>query len=134
MKIFLSQVLKIAGLTLALAGIIYLFSLSESLSVFIHSSVWIILICSAVIALVVAVYNTYAITASAQSFVPLFLVSMLIRFFLSIAVIGFLLFKYQDLRVVLVVNFFVIYICYLVFEIYSIIANLRQISKPRSDQ
>ena len=129
MKIFLFQALKIAGLTLALAGLVYLFTLSDALSVFIHSSIWIILLCSAAIALIIAIYNANALSKSAQSFVPLFLGSMLIRLFLSLVVIGYLLFKYQDLRIVLVMNFFVIYLFYLMFEIYSIISNLRPISK-----
>lgn len=132
MKIFLSQFLKIVGLTLVLAGIIYLVGLSDSLAIFIHASIWITLICSAVIALIIAIYNAYALSMSAQSFVPLFLGSMLIRFFLSILVIAYLLFRYQDLRIILVLNFFIIYLCYLVFEIYSIIANLRPISNARN--
>lgn len=131
MKIFLSLSLKVLGLTLALAGIVYLCLLSTTLSVFIHESIWIILIGSALIALVIAIYNGNAISRSAQSFVPLFLGSMLIRFFLSIILIGFLLFKYQDQRLILVFDFFIIYLFYLVFEIYSIIANLRPISNAR---
>src|SRR5690606_34922082 len=123
--------LKVVGLTLALAGIVYLCLLYENLSVFIHQSIWIILIGSAIIALLIAIYNGNAISRSAQSFVPLFLGSMLIRFFLSIFLIGFLLFKYQDQRLILVFNFFIIYLFYLVFEIYSIIANLRPISNAR---
>lgn len=131
MKKFLFQSLKIFGLTFALAGIVYLCLLSATLSVFIHDSIWIILIGSAIIALVIAIYNGNAISKSTQSFVPLFLGSMLIRFFLSIILIGFLLFKYQDQRLILVFDFFLIYLFYLVFEIYSIIANLRPISNAR---
>ena len=132
LKLFLFQLLRIAGLTLALAGVVFLFLQFEQLSWLIHPSMWIILIFSAVIALLIAVYNAYALSKSINSFVPLFLGSMLIRFFLSIVVIGFLLFKYQDARIILVFNFFIVYLCYLVFEIYSIIANLRPISNARN--
>lgn len=131
MKLFLSLLLKVIGISLALAGIIYLCQISEALSWIIHDSIWIALIGSAVIALIIAFYNAYAFSRSAQSFVPLFLGSMLIRFFLSIFLIGFLLFKYQDQRIILVFNFFIIYLSYLVFEIFSIIANLRPISNAR---
>ena len=130
-KLFLSLFLKIVGITLAIAGVVYLCYLFESLAWLIHESIWIILIGSAVIALLVALYNTFALSRSAQSFVPLFLASMLIRFFLSILLIGFLLFKYQDQRIILVFNFFLIYLSFLVFEIFSIIANLRPISNAR---
>lgn len=133
MKIFLSLILKVVGLSLVLAGLVYLCLLSESLSVFIHESIWITLVCSGLIALLIAIYNANALSKSDQSFVPLFLGSMLIRFFLSIILTGFLLFKYQDQRLILVFNFFIIYLSYLVFEIYSIIANLRPISNARNN-
>lgn len=131
MKKFLFQSLKIFGLTFALAGLVFLMFQFETLTWLLHESIWIILIGSGVIALLIAVYNANAISKSAQSFVPLFLGSMLIRFFLSIFLIGFLLFKYQDQRLILVFDFFIIYLFYLVFEIYSIIANLRPISNAR---
>ncbi len=130
-KLFLSLFLKIVGITLAIAGVVYLCYFFEALAWLIHESIWIILGGGAVIALLVALYNTFALSRSAQSFVPLFLASMLIRFFLSILLIGFLLFKYQDQRLILVFNFFLIYLSYLVFEIFSIIANLRPISNAR---
>lgn len=131
MKKFLFQSLKIFGLTFALVGLVFLMFQFETLTWLLHESIWIILIGSGVIALLIAVYNANAISKSAQSFVPLFLGSMLIRFFLSIFLIGFLLFKYQDDRLILVMDFFIIYLFYLVFEIYSIISNLRPISNAR---
>jgi len=128
LKVFFLQVLKIAGLSLVLAGIIFLFLQFDVLAWLIHSTIWIILFWSAIIALVVAVYNSYALTRSVDSFVALFLGSMLIRLLLSIVVIGILLLNNHELRLILVLNFFTIYLCFLVFEIYSIIANLRPIS------
>ncbi len=86
---------------------------------------------SAIIALIVAAYNTYALSKSsksAQSFAPLFLVSMLIRLFLSLGAIAYLILNFHNDRIVLVLNFFIVYLFYLVFEIYSIIGNLRPIS------
>lgn len=131
MKTFLLQALKIAGISLGLCGAVYLLNLIPTVAVHIHRSIWLIIALSSAIALIVASYNTFALskaTKSAQSFAPLFLVSMLIRLFLSLGAIAFLIFRFQDDRISLVVNFFIVYLFYLVFEIYSIIGNLRPIS------
>lgn len=128
MKKFLLQALKILGVTLVLSGLIYFLKFSPAIAPYIHSSIWLIVGLSAGIALIIAVYNTYALSKSIQSFAPLFLGSMLIRLFLSLGAIAYLLLNFQDERFVLVLDFFIVYLFYLVFEIYSIIGNLRPIS------
>lgn len=131
MKTFLHLALKIAGVTLGLCGVAYLLNFIPIVAAYIHSAIWVIIALSAAVALVVALYNAFALSKSsqsAQSFAPLFLVSMLIRLFLSLGAIAFLIFRFHDDRITLVVNFFIVYLFYLVFEIFGIIGNLRPIS------
>lgn len=131
MKKLLSLALKIVGITLGLVGIVHLLNFIPAIATYIHRSIWLIIALSAAIALIIAVYNAFALSKasqSAQGFAPLFLVSMVIRLFLSLGAITFLIFRFTDDRIVLVLNFFIVYLFYLVFEIYGIIGNLRPIS------
>ena len=128
MKKFLSQAFKIAGVTLALCGVVFVLSYIPAVAAYIHSAIWLIIGLSLAIALIIALYNAYVLSKSSQSFAPLFLVSMMIRLFLSLGAIAYLILNFQNDRIVLVLNFFIVYLFYLVFEIYSIIGNLRPIS------
>jgi hypothetical protein len=55
--------------------------------------------------------------------------STTIRMLLSVLIMALLLIGDSENKLLLAVNFFIVYLFYLIFEIYSIITNLRRISK-----
>jgi hypothetical protein len=51
--------------------------------------------------------------------------TMIIRLLLGVVLISILLFREEESKWLLVVNFFIFYLLYFVFEIYYLLANLR---------
>jgi hypothetical protein len=122
------MVLTLIGLTLILRGLFFLFEQFEVTAPFIHTFINEIVYYSALIALVVAIFNWFIIK-SRENFISMVLVSTVIRMLLSIIIILVLLLRGTDRIIILLINFFIVYLIYLLFEIYNILTNLRRISK-----
>ena len=78
--------------------------------------------------IVVAIAHWGMSTMDAQSRPNIFLGLTVLRMLLSMAFIGITLYMGIEDRVLWVVNFFAVYLFYLVFEITTILSNLRAIS------
>ena len=61
-----------------------------------------------------------------QRFVPLYLAATVARFILSLAFVGFFLFRHIEQRQTFVLDFLVLYISYTGFEIWALTRNLRR--------
>ncbi len=115
--------------SLVLAGIVFGLQQMESSAPFIHQKVWSIVIFSAILALIVVIIGDWGLrNMDAQSRPNLFLGLTVLRLLLSMGFVGIVLFVGIEGRVIWVANFFAAYLFYLVFEIYSILSNLRAIS------
>ncbi|CAN5147628.1 hypothetical protein BH23BAC1_BH23BAC1_01800 [soil metagenome] len=125
---FLYLLLSLIGLTIFIRGFFFIFELFDLTDPLVHTFINEIIFYSALIAFVVAAFN-YLIFRSGENFISMVLVSTVIRMLLSIIVIMVLLLRGTDRILVLLINFFIVYLIYLLFEIYNILANLRRISK-----
>ncbi len=123
-QIFISLIVSVI-----LAGVVYGLQQMESTQQFIHEKVWSIIIFSAILGLIVVIIGDWGIrNMDAQSRPNLFLGLTVLRLLLSMGFVGIVLFVGIENRVIWVANFFAAYLFYLVFEIYSILSNLRAIS------
>ncbi|OEK02583.1 hypothetical protein BFP97_14090 [Roseivirga sp. 4D4] len=115
--------------SLVLAGIVFGLQQMESTAQFVHEKVWSIVIFSAILGLIVVIIGDWGIrNMDAQSRPNLFLGLTVLRLLLSMGFVGIVLFVGIEDRIIWVANFFAAYLFYLVFEIYSILSNLRAIS------
>ena len=96
---------------------------------FIHPGIWGIMIFSAFLGALVAFIAGWGIsTFDEQSRPNIFLGLTVLRMLVSMIFIGIVLFTGIEDRIVWVADFFGVYLFYLVFEIVSILSNLRAIS------
>lgn len=87
------------------------------------------MIFSAVLGIIVVAIAHWALSSfDAQSRPNIFIGLTVLRMLLSMIFLGAVLYIGLEERVLWVVNFFVVYLFYLVFEIYTILSNLRAIS------
>lgn len=115
--------------SLVLAAVVFGLQQMESSVQFIHEKVWSIVIFSAILGLIVVIIGDWGIrNMDAQSRPNLFLGLTVLRLLLSMGFVGIVLFVGIEDRIIWVANFFAAYLFYLVFEIYSILSNLRAIS------
>ena len=125
MKLFLQQGLRTLILTAAIAGLVLLLK-GLNVTTAIHEGIWNIIIFSAIVGIGVAVINMYFVTKTdGANNVAVFLGTTVFRMLLSIIFITLQFFQGLENEVIWIANFFVVYLFYLVFEIYSIISNLR---------
>ncbi len=123
------QIITSLIVSLVLAAIVFGLQQMESTAQFIHEKVWSIIIFSAILGLIVVIIGDWGIrNMDAQSRPNLFLGLTVLRLLLSMGFVGIVLFVGIEDRIIWVANFFAAYLFYLVFEIYSILSNLRAIS------
>jgi len=129
MKSLRSQVISSIVLFGALIGLFYLLQSIESTAKLIHPQFMGILIFSFILGLLVVFLGDWGIrNMDDQSRPNLFLGLTVMRMILSMIFIGIIVFTGLEQRVLWVGNFFMIYLIYLVFEIVTILSNLRAIS------
>lgn len=123
------QIAITLGISGLLAALIYILQQIEGADRLIHSQIWGIVIFSVILALIIVVMNHWGLkNLDPQSRTNLFLGTTVLRLLLSMGFIGITLFLGIENQILWVANFFAIYLFYLVFEIYTILSNLRQIS------
>jgi Co/Zn/Cd efflux system component len=127
---FLNALVNILILTVILWSIFFAVQQINTLSPFIHHYYHEMIIYSAVVALVVAYFSYFNINSGGPAkYVTVILGSTVIRMILSLVIFLIFLLRGPENRLILVINFLIVYLSYLLFEIYSIITNLRRISK-----
>ncbi|MBO6495046.1 MULTISPECIES: hypothetical protein [Roseivirga] len=94
-----------------------------------HEGIWTIMIFSAVLGLIVVLVSYWAFTSLDPQIRPnIFIGLTVLRMVLSMIFLGSVIFLGLEDKRLWVANFFVLYLFYLVFEIYAILSNLRAIS------
>jgi hypothetical protein len=115
---------KLFFFSLLIAGIIYL--LQELIRPdWVHETMWIILSFFVLLTWLTGMFSHYLLEVSKENSVNILLGAMAIRFLASIGFVAILLFIGTENLILFVVNFFVIYFFYLLFDIYTLISNLR---------
>jgi hypothetical protein len=116
--------LKLFFFSLIIAGIIYL--LQEFIRPdWVHETMWTILSFFVLLTWLTGMFSHYLLELSKENSVNILLGAMAIRFLASIGFVAILLFIGTENLILFVVNFFVIYFFYLLFDIYTLISNLR---------
>ncbi|MCH7409545.1 hypothetical protein MM239_09070 [Belliella sp. DSM 111904] len=119
---------RILALTLVLAGVIYILQ-NYIQPRWVHDAIWKILSFFALLTWVTGAFVHYLMRISKENSSNILLGATAIRFMASLGFIVIFLFLDVENIILFVVNFFVIYLFYLIFDIYGLIANLRPHSK-----
>lgn len=128
MKQILNLTVKLFLLTLIIAGLVYLIGDVFQLN-WVHESIWKIISFFLILTWLTGVFSHYLLSISKENSANILLGTIGIRFLASIAFVVIMLVLGQENIILFVINFFVIYLFYLLFDMYGLIANLRPISK-----
>jgi hypothetical protein len=125
---FLSSIhFKYALVSLLLAAAILL--LQTTLPKTIHPAIWNIFGFVAGLSYLLGVVTHWLYQKSPENFISLKFLSMLIRILSALGFIGILLVLGLTNIILFMANFFLIFLFYLIFDIYAFISNLRPNSK-----
>ena len=114
-------------ISMVVAGLILLFSLF--LPQIIHESIWSIFGFVAGLAYLLAVVTRWLYLKSPENLLSLKLLGMIIRILSSLGFIGILVVLDLENIILFIANFFIIFLSYMIFDIYYFISNLRPNSK-----
>jgi hypothetical protein len=129
MKSLGRQIVESLVFSLVLCGLVLLVQQIGTQKPLVHPYIWSIMVFSGVLGMIVVAIAHWGMnTMDAQSRPNIFLGLTVLRMLLSMAFIGITLYMGIEDRVLWVVNFFAVYLFYLVFEITTILSNLRAIS------
>jgi hypothetical protein len=90
-----------------------------------HEYKWYLLLFFAVQSLLTTFITSQGLTKDPRYFQGFFFSAMLLRMFLSIGVIFYAVYQGVISPTLFVVTFFILYFCFISFEIYSLLHNLR---------
>lgn len=127
MKFSASIHLNYGIMTMVVAGLILLFSFF--LPQIIHESIWSIFGFVVVLSYLLGVVTQWLYLKSPENLLSLKLLGMVIRILSSLGFIGILAVLGLENIILFIANFFIIFLFYLIFDIYIFISNLRPISK-----
>ncbi|ERM81893.1 hypothetical protein P872_07075 [Rhodonellum psychrophilum GCM71 = DSM 17998] len=128
MKPILIFTLKVLSFSLVIAGIVY--SLQNFIMPeLIHESVWKVLSFFALLVWASGLFVQYLMKLSKENSSNILLGATVIRFIASAGFVAILLVLGVENKILFVANFFAIYFLFLLFDIYSLMANLRPHSK-----
>ena len=127
MKFSASIHFSYAIITMVVAGLILLFS--SFLPQIIHESIWSIFGFVAGLAYFLTVVTRWLYLKSPENLLSLKLLGMIIRILSSLGFIGILVVLGLENIILFIANFFLIFLFYMIFDIYIFISNLRPNSK-----
>lgn len=120
--------IKLFLFSLLIAGVFYL--LQEYIKPeWVHESLWTILSFFVLLTWITGMFTHYLLEISKENAVNILLGAIGIRFLASTGFVAIMLFLRVENLILFVVNFFIIYFFYLLFDIYTLLANLRPNSK-----
>ena len=115
---------------IATAGLVVLILILQFvLPVIIHPKIWEIVIFMVVLSFLISLLNAFLLKSFADSFFQIMVLAMILRFIASLAFIGIEVWPQMENILLFIADFFVVFLFYLVFDIYTFLANLRPISK-----
>ena len=114
-------------ITILVAGLILFFNFF--LPQIVHESIWIIFGFVAGLSYLLSVVTRWLYLKSPENLLSLKLLGMIIRILSSLGFIGILALLGLENIILFIANFFIIFLFYMVFDIYIFISNLRPISK-----
>lgn len=114
-------------LSAVLAGLVVL--LQQVLPQIIHSQIWEIYFFLLIMFFLIHVLTGFLLKASSENFFQISLLAMILRLISSFVFVGIEVWAGMENIILFISDFFVLFLFYLIFDIYTFIANLRPISK-----
>ena len=106
-----------------------IFILSWILPFLIHEEVWYIYFFLTILSFLVGLLSGFLLKSFPDNFFQIMVLGMVLRFIASITFIGIYAWMGLENIILFIANFFIIFLFYLTFDIYTFISNLRPISK-----
>lgn len=120
--------IKLLVFSIIVGGIIYVIQ-NFIMPSWIHENVWKVLSFFIILTWVTSAFSHYLVSLNKENSVNIILGAVGVRFLASLGFIAIFLFLGVENIILFVVNFFIIYLFYLLFDMYGLITNLRPISK-----
>lgn len=95
----------------------------------IHAEIWKILSFLAISSYLIGIMSIWLLKGSSENLLQIKMLGMILRIIASLSFIGIMVFMGIENVLLFVVDFFILFLFYLVFDIYTFLANLRPISK-----
>ncbi len=127
MNTFKSHQFKFLLLSAGLSLVILIFN--QFFQEYIHHTIWKTFSFLAILSFSIHILNTFLLKNFGENFLQIIVLAMILRFIASLVYIGVLVWPGMENIILFIANFFVIFLFYLLFDIYSIISNLRRISR-----
>ncbi|WP_026953070.1 hypothetical protein [Algoriphagus mannitolivorans] len=113
--------------TFLLAGLIWI--LQQLLPNAVSESVWSIFLFMVILSYIVSAGSNWLYGQSPENFLQIKLLGMVIRILASLGYIAWVVLAGEKNIILFISNFFILFLFYLIFDIYTFITNLRPISK-----
>jgi hypothetical protein len=127
MKLFQNTQIRFFLFSAVIAGIVLLIQLV--LPEWIHFKIWNIYFFILILSLLLGILSSFLLKSFSENFFNIVILGMVIRFIASLVFITISVWPTLPNIIPFIVNFFVIFLFYLVFDIYAFLSNLRPISK-----
>jgi hypothetical protein len=111
------------------ALIVLVLLLQVILPVVIHSKIWEIVAFMAIISFLISLLNAFLLKNFTENFFQIMVLAMILRFIATLVFIGLEVWPGMENIILFIADFFIVFLFYLVFDIYTFLANLRPISK-----
>lgn len=95
----------------------------------VHQDIWVILGFLAITSYLVGVLSIFLLKGSTENLIQIKMLGMVIRVLATLSFIGVMVFIGTENILLFVADFFVLFLSYLIFDIFTFLANLRPISK-----
>lgn len=113
--------------SLIVLGLVFIFQ--ETLPQILSESIWTIFYFMVIMSYLVSFLALWLYKKSPENFLQIKLLGMVIRILASLTFIAVIVWPGEENIILFIANFFVLFLFYLIFDIYTFISNLRPISK-----
>lgn len=99
------------------------------LPVVVHSKIWEIVAFMAITSSLISLLNAFLLKNFGENFFQIMVLAMILRFIASLVFIGLEVWPGMANIILFIADFFIVFLFYLIFDIYAFLSNLRPISK-----
>ena len=97
--------------------------------VIIHEKIWNMFFFLSVFSFLITLLNAFLLKSFGENFFHIMVLAMILRFIGTLVFIGIAVWPGMENIILFIADFFIIFLFYLVFDIYAFLSNLRPISK-----
>lgn len=97
--------------------------------VVVHEKIWNIFFFLSIFSFLISLLNSFLLKSFGENFFQIMVLAMILRFIGTLVFIGIAVWPGMENIILFIADFFIIFLFYLVFDIYAFLSNLRPISK-----